>query len=143
MCVCVCVCVWPILCVHALSGPPDHPLHTQDDFEALNPTLRVCWQYGGLVLGVLAIGGIIFPFLWEDWEPHPMWQIPWMLLLLGALCVHETRPYKVRSLAADSWRCRAQGWRLQQGKGTSAGVSCTYAAFKAQRLHTFCLGPQL
>lgn len=50
------------------------------------------------MLGLLAIGGIVFPFMFEDWDPHPMWSVPFMLLLLGALAVHETRPYKVSSM---------------------------------------------
>ena len=34
-----------------------------------------------------------------------MWSVPFMILLLGALAVHETRPYKVRLQYAVHAHC--------------------------------------
>ena len=67
----------------------------QSDFDELNPTLRRLWQYGGLILGLVAIIGVVAPYLSDDWEPNPLYQLPWMLLLVAALILHETRPFQV------------------------------------------------
>ena len=73
----------------------------QSDFDELNPTLRRLWQYGGLILGLISMVGIVAPYLSDDWEPNPLYQLPWMLLLVAGLLVHETRPYQAsRRLSA-------------------------------------------
>ena len=47
-------------------------------------------------MGLAAMIGIVAPYLSDDWEPNPLYQLPWMLLLVAGLILHETRPYQVR-----------------------------------------------
>lgn len=68
----------------------------ESDFDKLNPTLRVCWQYGGLFIGTVAILGLLWPavFYDPDIEVHPFHNIGWTLVILVAYVIHSTRPYQ-------------------------------------------------